>query len=487
MRSMARGVRWLGLLLLACAGAATAGEKPLGDAENPRNVRFEGRILPYATQFPRSADPDDAPSSRRSAVWFVPQVAVAEKLGEAPVADVRDLEWRFDGRVRLPQWRLRRIGLPSGLTFDVAVMFGMPWTREEARHHVVASTPDDRCDVATDAFRVLLLVERASLRAGDERFGSFVRRFRKSLDDLNALLATSVHGSAPRGIEDRFRLDAVLVYDRPGSKPPPEFLSHPGFDVAIACDEGGPLAGFSLPESSIGHNFSGSPPHAGLWSSWGEQALWHELLHFRGVQDFYLYEAADGALPGRWKGKLPLPHRYAIDLMASPYQPPALGEYAAVMANVRRGVARVGACEDTANKFGTMWSWIPARIDLELTKAGAPLAAARVRWWRSLARPGLPSEAPEGVAADRVPDGETTTDDAGKAVLAGDLLGRAHPPAERGRWLLVEVEAGGERRFEIVYGLDLNLAYAKGDKYGTPIRWSFDDLLRLDGTLPAAR
>ena len=351
------------------------------------------------------------------------------------------LEWRFDGRARLPQWRRRTIALPSGRTFDVAVMFGMPWTREEARHQIVASTPDDRCERRDRRVPACSCSSsEKTLREGDERFGSFVRRFRKSLDDLNALLAASVHGSAPRGIEDRFRLDAVLVYDRDGSKRPPEFRSHPGFDVAIACDEGGPLAGFSLPESSIGHNFAGSPPHAGLWSSWGEQALWHELLHFRGVQDFYLYEAADGALPGRWKGKLPLPHRYATDLMASPYQPPVLGEYAAVMANVRRGVARVGACEDTANKFGTMWNWVPARIDLHLSKGGAPLAAARVRWWRSLPRAGLPSEAPEGVAADRAPDGETTTDDGrqgrprGRPAGPRAASGRAGPlAARRGR------------------------------------------------------
>ena len=65
---------------------------------------------------------------------------------------------------------------------------------------------------------------------------------------------------------------------------PAPFDDHPELDLVIACDEGGPLAGFWLPQYSIGHNFAfgggdGGTPRRGLWSAWGEQALWHELLH----------------------------------------------------------------------------------------------------------------------------------------------------------------------------------------------------------------
>jgi hypothetical protein len=85
------------------------------------------------------------------------------------------------------------------------------------------------------------------------------------------------------------------------------------------------------------------------------------------------------------------------------------------------------------------------------------------------------------------PDGRADADGAGKSQILRDYLGRALPRADRGLWLLVEVEIGGETRFEIVYGLDLNLAYARGDKYSTTVPLAFESLLLPNGVLPAGR
>ncbi len=485
-----RRLAFLVPILLVGIGGAAGAEEPV-DRENPRNRRFEPPFVRFVTARPRtsvngigdrSAWPAGAEVEWAASVEASPVEKTLE--GGGVVRFLPSLSWHLDARVREP-----RRDRPD-LFRDVDPRFGVkddrvPWLVDGVTsHRVSVKVEADTCVVATDALKVLLLVEAKTLAQGDRRFGSFVRRFRKSLDDLNGLFAASKHPLAPDGIVDRFRIDDVVVYERKDGLPA-LFHDHPEFDVAIACDEGGPAAGFSLPSYSIGHNFTGPAEHHGLWSSWGEQALWHELLHFRGVQDFYLSEVADGALPGRWRGKLALPKRYAQDLMASPYQPPVLGEYTAVMANLRKGVARVGACEDTDNlKFGHVWNWLPPRIDLVVTKDGRPAPGARVRWWRS--RPIGPKGA-AGVPEKAEPDGRADADEGGKASILRDYLGRALPRAERGLWLLVEVEIGGETRFEIVYGLDLNLAYARGDKYGTTIPFAFERLLVPNGTLPAGR
>ena len=463
------------------AGPVPAGNTAGADAENSRNVSFRLPAIEYLRAEPcvrvgavgdRSEWPAGTEVRWSPIVRWPPSPPWMREPVDPPVPP----EFTLDGRPRavVPEPK----GTPWGY---------VPWVADPGPHVLLATYATDRCETRTDALRVLLLVERRTKEAGDRRFGSFVRRFRKSLDDLHALFAASVHPLSPEGVLDRFRIDDVRVYDRVEGQSPDGFDDHPEFDVAIACDEGGPLAGFSLPAYSIGHNFTGPPEHRGLWSSWGEQALWHELMHFRGVQDFYLYEVADGALPSRWKGKLPLPLRYATDLLASPYQAPLISEYAAAMANARRGVARVGACEDTDNRYGHVWNWLPGRVDLTVTKGGAPAAGATVRWWRGLPLPVEKGPPSQGVAAGRAPDGQAVADAAGKVAIAGDYLGRARPRDERSLWLLVEVEANGERRFEILYGLDLNLAYARGSKYVVPIAWRFEDLLVPEGAVPAGR
>ena len=119
---------------------------------------------------------------------------------------------------------------------------------------------------------------------------------------------------------------------------------------------------------------------------------------------------------------------------------------------------------------------------------GAPAAGALVSWWRA-APFALPSgESAAGVAADRAPDGRAVADAKGAVAITGDYLGRDGPPERRSRWLLVEVRRGEERRFEVVYGLDLNLAYLRGAKYVDPVPLAFEDLVPVGATaLPAGR
>ena len=76
------------------------------------------------------------------------------------------------------------------------------------------------------------------------------------------------------------------------------------------------------------------------------------------------------------------------------------------------------------------------------------------------------------VTSEPYPDGDAFADESGKVSIAGDYLERSSPRAERSLWLLVEVEVAGETRFELLYGLDLNLAYARGSKYVWPVTWA---------------
>jgi hypothetical protein len=462
----------IAVTVAALGGApASAREIPLGDAENPRNVRWDGEVVLYVRGSPAPERPQVV---GERAGWRAGDEVRWEEVRETisgTASPLDEASWTLDGRAREPK---RREGGP---------LF-VPWIADGRRHDLVVSRGKDRCAVATDALRVHALVGKVTKDADDKRFGSVVRRFRKSLDDLNALLATSVHPLAPSGVVDRFRLDGASTFeiDPNGGA---QVLVAADADVVVLLDEAiwAPRAG---PVSqTVLWSYAGRPDHAGRWSSWGEQSLWRDLLRSRGVQDFAPYVIADGGLPGRWKGPLPLPRRYARDLVASPEQAPWISEYTAVVANAHAGAAVIGDVEeDPTSRFGHVWGWLPGRLDVVLSRGGVPAAEARLRWWR-----GLPREtgAGQGVAEGRAPDGEATCDATGKATVTGDYLGREKPRVQRSRWLLVEAEVAGERRFEVVYGLDLNLAYARGEKYGATVRLEWDSLLGPGRTLSPDR
>ena len=496
------------LALLAPLACGPSPRRALADPvpapeENPRNAPRKGPLLPYLRTDVRAAAP--APARRRAfpegeAVrWFVAPDPGGPK---EPLPAVR---FRLDRRPREPV----RDGGPGDATGG-----SVRWTATARREELSAEIDGDRCVVATDALTVALLVERETLSEGDRRFGSLVRRVRASLDALNDLFAASVHPYAPRGVEERFRLDDALVYDRAAG--PASVLADPtAFDVAWVLHDGLP-PGADVPSvpglQTIGGGRSGGPSAPPPWSTAWEHARWRDLLRTRGIPRLEGYVPGAGALPGRSDGAMPLPAPFAGDLAAEGAAMPSIGEWTAVVLNQRRGVFRPGSADDPVDaRFGVAFTWLPGRVALELAREGGgdgrprgesggeggeagasppgagvgaaqPLAGTIVRWWRARRGAGLP-EGVAGVAADRPPDGSVTSDAAGRFALAGDLLGHAAPPGERSRWLLLEVESGGERRFAILSALDLSLAYARGAKYLATFRLEWE---RLRTVRPAA-
>jgi hypothetical protein len=458
------------LALAVSAAPARAGEVPIGDADNGRNVKFTGPVIEWVGAFPRAAPLEPGEASAWPAGEAVEYYAAMRVLGGGG-SGREPPRWTIDG--------VSRGALP--LTTPRGAAHGIRWKADGKRHVVRVEWGGDVLVTTTDALRVLVLVERAELAAGDGRFGSFARRFRKSLDDLHALLDASVWPLAPKGVSERFRLDDVRPFDKGGGALM-DLVAHPGFDVVVVSGDPERLVGWDRKSGAIGHATPWPTTEgvavraAGIWSSAVEHALWRDLLRSRGVPDYALWAVPAGALPGRTPEAIPLPERFAKDLAATPRGRPVVGELSAVLLNARRGVAVVGDPEDPGDRDGHVWNRLPARIDLALTRGGSALAGATVRWWRSKTQEGLLDGRTPGVAAGRAPDGEAVADAAGKASISGDFLGRSAPKGERSRWLLVEVESSGERRFEVVLGLDLNLAYARGHKHFLARSLRFEDL-----------
>ncbi len=462
---------------------------PVAAEENPRNVRREGPFLSWLRTDvrPRVAARGQRRSFPEGEVvrW---SVAVDSGGARAPLSGVR---FFLDRRPREPV----RDGGPGDATGG-----SVRWTATGRREELRAEIEGDRCVVATDALTVALLVERDTLRAGDRRFGSLARRVRASLDALNDLFAASVHPYAPRGVEERFRLDAVEPYDRAAG--PASVVSDPlAFDVAWILDDAPPPGPDPQPLGdlpTVGRSAPEGPSAPRPWSTAWEHARWRELLRARGIPRLEAYAPGVGALPGRVAGAWPLPAPFADDLAAEGASVPVVTEWTAVVLNQRRGIVRPASADDPGDaRHGLLWTWLPGRVDVEVVRSGAgdgrvrgesggaggegsrgaavPLAAATVRWWRARRGPGLGADG-VGVAADRAPDGTATADAAGRVTLAGDLFGRAQPSEDRSRWLLLEVEAGGERRLGSLSALELSLAYARGAKYAAAVRLDWERL-----------
>lgn len=463
--------------------AAQADPVPAAADPNPRNVRREGPVLPYLRTDARR--PGAAPGARRAfADGEIVRWSVAPDLRarQVPMPPVR---FALDRRPREPV----RDGGPGDATGG-----SVRWTATPRREELAAEIDGDRCVIATDALTVVLVIERGTREAGDRRFGSLVRRARASLDALNDLFAASVHPYAPRGVEERFRIDDARVYDRAAG--PASVVPDPqAFDLAWVLDEGAPADGKSPAVDgvpTIGGVSSADATAAPPWSVAWEHARWRECLRARGIPRLEGHAPGAGALPGRFEKGLPLPAPFAGDLAAESAAGPTIGEWTAVVLNQRRGVFRPAPADDPVDvRFGVLRSWLPGRVDLVIVRGGAggdpprgealPVLGATVRWWRARGGAGLP-DGVAGVAAERVPDGTGLTDAGGRVALAGDLLGRAASPIDRSPWLLLEVEVGAERRCSTLSALDLSLAYARGAKYAATVRLVWERL-----AVPVAR
>lgn len=465
------------------------------DASNPRNVRWEWPVIEW--------------------VEITPRARVSE-LGDKPGAPqaenaVMTIVVRNAGRE--PSGPLRVLGLPDGLqevlvapldsgerfTIDIAIETAeIPYGSLLTLAGVTDSageTPEvfDTFPLyGADAHRVALVATDESWRDGDERFGSMVRRFRKSFDDLHALYdVKDVAGLPPHGgdptrppIADRYRIEHVERFD-PSVGTPALFTQHPEFDLVIAVNEGGPLCCFWLNEGdtlnyySIGHNFlsdrGGTEKH-GIWSKWGEQAGWHEMFHYRGVPDLYIYNVPAGSLPGRspdgWKlGASPGTAKFQSEMMNDPYTAPELSWLTATIVNSKHGVSRIDACENPEQQFGHMWQWVPKELAVQV-EPGEGESVEAVRVYR--AKPGQGRDARvQRVAGDAEPVASANGE---SVMLQGDYMNAAAPRNERALWLLIETSvktsSGIERRWTIVTLLEMNEAWARGssDAWVLPIR-----------------
>lgn len=490
---MPRMVATLMLLMIvhALSGlSASADETPLHDADNPRNVRFSGMILEYVEISPKKrvqeiGDEPGLPESREIRLR-----AHVRNLTDRPAVPV--VHWGSGSPVRGEEplapgeaGVIRQVMLSSVVDVEATVRVGVddPDAPQGVRYTDSALLHGPR------ALRVALLIDKATLAEGDEQFGSFVRRMRKSFEDLHALFddveATTAGGLVKREkIKDRFRIDHAEVYDMSADTRPELFDDHPRYDLVIACNARGPLCCFWLPAYSIGHNFQHEPSGRGLWSAWGEQALWHEMLHFRGVQDFYLNHVPKGALPGRASREIELPRAYRQCIMNSPYQEPRISGLASRIANFKAGIARVGTAEEPGEPYGHLWKWLPDRVKIHVDRGGRPLTRGTLRWWR--ARPGeFDGRRQQGVEHHRPPDGEALLNRLGEAVIGGDYLGALLERPERSYWLLFEVEYEGARRFGLVHVLWLNEQFLLENRHSAVVWADWESLEIVEANVEA--
>ncbi len=446
--------------------------------DNPQNHTWDSVVIEYISITPRMqvSEIGDGPTRPQGKATISVHIRNLSKSEAYTLVyfgndnDVVEIGWVPGGETAIAERTVSSGTIPYGKTIEAKVY--------DMTSHKVNLT-DSASMFDEHAMRVALVVDPDTLKSGDQQFGSFVRRMRKSFNDLHEVFET---GTAPtdaglerQPIRDRFRIDFVETVEFPDAIEidtlPGLLQDHPNYDLVIACGEDGPVAGFWLPQYTIGHNFHHVDADGithGIWSTWGENALWHEMLHFRGVPDYYVYNITKKMLPGRARKDIKLPKIYAQDLMNRPYQPVVIGALAAEVANSKFGISRVGACENPDQTFGHMWKWLPDKLKIEVKDTrGRTLNHATVSWYRASTK-GMSSDNPiQGVAINREPDGTATPDADGFITIKGDYMG-AEEPNDRSRWLLIEVQSitttgKQQRQFQIVYGLWLNASYAAGN------------------------
>lgn len=481
----------LAVATLVCLVALAPARPPLPvdssdrDAANPRNVRWEWPVIEWVEITPRARVTELGDKPRPPEAEYATITIFVRNAGDnvSPPLRVRGLP-ESAGQVLLPAIKPGERGQAEVTikTADIPYDHSLELVRADADS--AAEAMDAHPLYGPNAHRVALVASKESWEDGDRRFGSMVRRMRKSFDDLHALYAVQdVPGLPPHGgdadrpaITDRFRIEHVELFD-PEAGTPRLFETHPEFDLVIAVNEGGPLCCFWLNDGdsvnyhSIGHNFlsdrGGSEKH-GIWSNWGEQAGWHEMFHYRGVPDFYIYNVPAGSLPGRspegWKlGSSPGTAKFKREIMNDPYTAPEVSWLTATIVNSKQGVSRVGACENPDQPFGHMWQWVPKQLTIEIEPGDAESIEA-VRVYR--AKPGGGRDARvQKVAEDAEPIASAT---GSSVTLDGDYMNAKAPRNERALWLLIEadVKTGSdiEKRWTIVTLLEMNESFARGHR-----------------------
>lgn len=449
-------------IFLACLPARS--ESPARDLRRPPlRQPYDALVIEWISQDPKVRVEKVGDTSAPEPGESVSYTAHLRNLGGVNTEPLL-VRWFVDG-VQKETERIPGVGAGQRATS------GFAWTVEEGRHWIECELVgcDEWLAVASDALTVKLWVEKKTLEKYENEFGSFARRFQDSLAGLHASWSAVRDARfAPRGIEERLRVDDVAVYERggKGEEVPKEFWDHPEFDLGVACDQGGPIAGFYIPGYSIGHNYAGNPGHESLFSDWGENCLWHEIAHFRGVQDFYIFPTREGDVGKTDAAGNPFPllslrPEFAEDTMNNPYRQTQWGEYTAAVIQMKRGVSRVGRCEDPANTFGHMWRHVPARIAVQVIgEEGKPVKYADVE----VHRPVRGEDGRWRVAKDAKPLAEGKVDADGFFDLGDDPFGKRKAEAGRAGWVLLLVRREGAVRARYLTLLDMNLAYWKDEK-----------------------
>lgn len=471
--------------VLACVGVAlpALAREPLPmpesdrDSANPRNVQWQWPVIEWIGIGPRPhvGELGDRPTAPTTQAAFL-EIAV-RNAGDQPAREltIRGITAK---PIRLPELEpgehhVMNVELP---TRDIPYGRTITLAAGDEQDAEVLDTLDM---YGPGAHRVLILTGPETEADNIERFGSMTRRLRHSFDDLHTLFdGGTVAGFPPNGGEadrpvaqDRFRIEGVVPYD-PEAGMPELFRSHPEFDLVIAMNEGGPLCCFFLNDGndrdfySIGHNFRadvGGQVH-GLWSRWGEQALWHETIHYRGVPDFYIYNIDAQQLPGRsadgWRlGDTERTEAFARDIMNDTYHTPEISALTTTIINSKEGASRIGACENPSHRFGHMWRWVPERLTVEVRDENGDVLDGVVRAFASTpagARDARRQMVAEGATPEFADEGSVT--------LSGDYMNAGKPRIERSIWKLIEAEHRGERRWTIITLLEINQRYAAGER-----------------------
>ncbi len=462
--------RVLALTAVVLCGAAEGGFPDLDVP--PRKTPYDGLVIEWVGQEPKVRAVEVGDRSEPVEGTSIRYTAHLRNLAQAASGPI-ELRWSVDGGAPTLQ-ALEAIDAGETATAEFA------WTAVKGRHWVRCELAgrDEWLTFATDALTVKVAVEDRTLATYEVAHGSFARRMQDSLAGLHASWsAVRDAGFAPDGIEERLRIDDVETYERrPGAEVPAEFWDHPSFHLYVACDQGGPVAGFYIPGYSIGHNYGGHPGHESLFSDWGENCLWHEIAHFRGVEDFYIFTTENGGVAktdaaGKPLEDLRLAKAHDEDTMNNPYKETSWSDYTAAVVQAKRGVTRVGRCEDPSQPYGHMWRDMPKAIEIEVVGAdGRPLDAVDVEVFRpSRAKP---EERPT-VSADAKPIAGGSTDARGRFDLGADPFACSAEEPSRARWLLVVLRRGGATRARYLTLLDANLAHWRGERDHAALRVDF--------------
>jgi hypothetical protein len=161
---------------------------------------------------------------------------------------------------------------------------------------------------------------------------------------------------------------------------------------------------------------------------------------------------------------------YAEDTMNDPYRPAHWSDYTATVIQMKRGISRVGRCEDPKNTFGHMWRHIPSEIRIQVIDAeGKPLRRVGVEVYRP--EPGKDGRMRVEEEAEPMVAGAVADD--GTFHLGEDPFGRKLKEERRARWVLILLRREAVVRARYLTLMEMNSAYWRGEKEEAtfPVVW----------------